>query len=213
MSGCSVWSQSPSYSLNPYPNFNYFFTSNAGTINLQTSTVLPIISSSLNNQASCTSTLDVRLAQFSNFGTQMYIVTMVVGRGSTSLSYTYNVGPNQCHDFSDVMVGAPSITSMTMQMFPASTYDRPSYAIACNIDRQDVCLHFHLVVVHRSITGSFAYGVALYCPPAITPAPVNPCANVNCGSHGSCSAGACVCTGGWTGTLCQTAPASKYRAS
>merc|ERR1719433_2031461 len=42
-----------------------------------------------------------------------------------------------------------------------------------------------------------------------TPSPVvvaDPCAGVACGDNGSCAAGKCVCTGGFTGANCETAP-------
>lgn len=37
----------------------------------------------------------------------------------------------------------------------------------------------------------------------------NLCSNVNCGVNGSCLYGVCTCSGGFTGTRCQTAP-SEY---
>ena len=45
-------------------------------------------------------------------------------------------------------------------------------------------------------------------PDTPTPPPQDLCANVNCGSHGTCNAstGACNCTDGYTGGLCQVAP-------
>ena len=35
---------------------------------------------------------------------------------------------------------------------------------------------------------------------------LDPCLAVDCGGHGSCAAGACVCEGDWTGDVCNTGP-------
>ena len=37
--------------------------------------------------------------------------------------------------------------------------------------------------------------------------PVDSCALIDCGAHGTCSAGNCFCSGGYTGTTCSVAPA------
>jgi hypothetical protein len=38
--------------------------------------------------------------------------------------------------------------------------------------------------------------------------PVDPCSTLNCGAHGSCTAGRCVCTGGYLGAQCNIEPGS-----
>lgn len=38
------------------------------------------------------------------------------------------------------------------------------------------------------------------------PLSTDPCAGIDCGSHGFCSSGTCTCSGGYTGNRCQTAP-------
>ena len=39
--------------------------------------------------------------------------------------------------------------------------------------------------------------------------PADPCANVDCGDHGECQGGKCVCTDNYTGDNCETAPAGE----
>lgn len=50
---------------------------------------------------------------------------------------------------------------------------------------------------------------------AVTTSTINKCAGVSCGSYGTCatSSGQCVCSSGYTGSSCQTAPTSTSTSS
>ena len=85
----------------------------------------------------------------------------------------------------------------------ATPFTPPSVAI---LPTYRTCLHFGArtfnaaVGYHCRICGS--HGNSVHAQ--------DPCANVNCGAHGSCNAGTCTCRDGYTGSNCQNAPVPRY---